>query len=46
MRYTADDQITPDFVTKRDEIFGLDTTDIGELRADIPKPAVVPGADS
>ncbi|KAI0850107.1 DUF1264-domain-containing protein [Daldinia vernicosa] len=46
MGYTGDDQITPDFVTKRDELFGLNTTEVRESRSDIPHPPVVPGADS
>ncbi|KAI0131205.1 DUF1264-domain-containing protein [Daldinia grandis] len=46
MGYTGDDQITPDFVTKRDELFGLNTTEVRESRSDIPHPLVVPGADS
>lgn len=46
MGYTGDDQITPDFVTKRDELFGVNTTEIRESRTDIPPPAVVAGADS
>ncbi|OTB14842.1 hypothetical protein K445DRAFT_30609, partial [Daldinia sp. EC12] len=32
MGYTEDDQLTPDFVTKRDEMFGLNTTEIREAR--------------
>lgn len=46
MGYTGDDQITPDFVTKRDELFGVNTTEIKESRSDIPPPAIVAGADS
>ncbi|KAI1800191.1 DUF1264-domain-containing protein [Daldinia bambusicola] len=46
MGYTGDDQITPDFVTKRDEMFGLNTTEIREARCDIPHPPVAAGADS
>lgn len=46
MGYTGDDQITPDFVTKRDELFGLNTTEVRESRSDIPHPPLVPGADS
>jgi hypothetical protein len=46
MGYTGDGQITPDFVTKRDDMFGVNTTEIRESRADITPPDVVPGADS
>lgn len=46
MGYTGDDQITPDFVTKRDELFGLNTTEVRESRSDIPHPPLVSGADS
>ncbi|ORY66245.1 uncharacterized protein BCR38DRAFT_483892 [Pseudomassariella vexata] len=46
MGYTGDDQITPDFVTKRDELFGVNTTEIRESRADIQVPPVLEGADS
>ncbi|KAI0121479.1 DUF1264-domain-containing protein [Hypoxylon sp. NC0597] len=46
MGYTGDDQITPDFVTKRDEMFGVNTTEIRESRCDITPPSVVAGADS
>ncbi|KAF3071088.1 putative embryo-specific protein [Daldinia childiae] len=46
MGYTGDNQITPDFVTKRDELFGLNTTEVRESRSDIQSPQVVPGADS
>ncbi|KAI1095086.1 DUF1264-domain-containing protein [Rostrohypoxylon terebratum] len=43
---TGDDQITPDFVTKRDELFGVNTTEIRDSRSDISPPAIVAGADS
>lgn len=46
MGYTSDDQITPDFVTKRDAMFGTNTTGVRESRADITPPEVLPGADS
>ncbi|OTB05342.1 hypothetical protein M426DRAFT_57102 [Hypoxylon sp. CI-4A] len=46
MGYTGDGQITPDFVTKRDELFGINTTEIRESRSDIPPPPIVDGADS
>ncbi|KAI6086600.1 DUF1264-domain-containing protein [Hypoxylon rubiginosum] len=46
MGYTGDDQITPDFVTKRDDMFGVNTTEIKESRSDIPPPPIVEGADS
>ncbi|KAJ8132136.1 hypothetical protein O1611_g1484 [Lasiodiplodia mahajangana] len=44
--FTHDDQITPDFVTKRDELFGVNTTEIRESRCDITPNEVLPGADS
>lgn len=46
MGYTGDGQITPDFVTNRDQLFGLNTTEIRESRSDIKAPIVLPGADS
>lgn len=35
MGYTGDDQITPDFVTQRDELFGVNTSAVRESRKDI-----------
>jgi hypothetical protein len=46
MGYTGDSQITPDFVAKRDALFGVNTSAIRESRADIAPPAVIDGADS
>lgn len=46
MGYTGDSQITPDFVRKRDELFGVNTTAIRESRVDIVAPPVLDGADS
>lgn len=46
MGYTSDGQITPDFVTKRDELFGVNSTEIREQRSNITKPDVIEGADS
>ncbi|KAI1365456.1 DUF1264-domain-containing protein [Xylaria arbuscula] len=46
MGFTHDDQITPDFVTERDELFGLNTTEIRESRVDITPNDVLEGADS
>lgn len=46
MGFTHDDQITPDFVTERDELFGLNTTEIRASRADIVANDVLEGADS
>ena len=46
MGYTGNSQITPDFVTKRDALFGVNTTTIRESRADIVAPKVIDGADS
>ncbi|KAI0197807.1 hypothetical protein F4808DRAFT_452319 [Astrocystis sublimbata] len=46
MGFTRDDQITPDFVTERDELFGLNTTEVRDSRADITPHEVLPGADS
>ncbi|KAI5925076.1 DUF1264-domain-containing protein [Camillea tinctor] len=46
MGYTGDDQITPDFVTQRDQMFGVNTTAIRESRSDIPAQEIVAGADS
>lgn len=46
MGYTGDSQITPDFVVQRDELFGVNTTEIRDSRADISPPVVISGADS
>lgn len=46
MGYTGDGQITPGFVTQRDELFGVNTTEIREQRSGIVAPAVIEGADS
>jgi len=46
MGFTGSSQITPDFVTERDVLFGVNTTAIRESRADIVAPAVIEGADS
>ncbi|KAI0542489.1 DUF1264-domain-containing protein [Xylaria digitata] len=46
MGFTHDDQITPDFVVKRDELFGTNTTEIRKAREDIGHNAVLEGADS
>ncbi|KAI1630977.1 hypothetical protein F4809DRAFT_634443 [Biscogniauxia mediterranea] len=43
MGYTGDDQITPSFVTQRDELFGVNTTEIRESRSNIPAPDIVKG---
>lgn len=37
MGYTGDDQITPDFVTQRDELFGVNTSSVRESRKDITR---------
>ncbi|KAI0104279.1 DUF1264-domain-containing protein [Nemania sp. FL0031] len=44
--FTHDDQITPDFVLNRDELFGVNTTEVRESRCDIVPNAVLAGADS
>ncbi|KUJ19359.1 DUF1264-domain-containing protein [Mollisia scopiformis] len=46
MGYTQDGQITPDFVTQRDELFEVNSTEIREQRANITAPPILPGADS
>ncbi|CZR61272.1 uncharacterized protein PAC_11168 [Phialocephala subalpina] len=46
MGYTEDGQITPDFVTKRDVLFGVNSTEIREQRENITKPVLIEGADS
>ena len=46
MGYTEDNQITPEFVTQRDKLFGVNTTEIRESRVNITAPEVLPGADS
>ncbi|RYC58786.1 hypothetical protein CHU98_g7416 [Xylaria longipes] len=46
MGFTHDEQITPDFVLERDNIFGSNTTKIRNARKDIVPNDVLPGADS
>ena len=46
MGYTEDGQVTPEFVTQRDELFGVNSTEIRESRVNITAPAILPGADS
>ncbi|KAI0551267.1 hypothetical protein F4679DRAFT_146748 [Xylaria curta] len=46
MGFTHDDQITPDFVLERDDLFGSNTTEIRNARQDIVPNDVLPGADS
>ncbi|KAI1299500.1 hypothetical protein F5Y03DRAFT_251021 [Xylaria venustula] len=46
MGFTHDEQITPDFVLERDDLFGTNTTAIMQSRADIVPHEVLPGADS
>lgn len=46
MGFTADGQIDPGLVAARDRRFGLDTAARRAARADIPAPAVLPGADA
>ncbi|KAI1738644.1 hypothetical protein F4680DRAFT_424531 [Xylaria scruposa] len=46
MGFTHDDQITPDFVLDRDDLFGSNTTEIRTARQDIVPNDVLPGADS
>jgi hypothetical protein len=44
--FTGTGQITSTFVTERDKLFGVNTTEIRNSRADIVAPKVLPGADS
>ncbi|KAI8630533.1 DUF1264-domain-containing protein [Xylariaceae sp. FL1651] len=46
MGYTHDDQITPNFVLQRDDLFGVNTTEIRESRSDFVPNEVKAGADS
>ncbi|KAI0438632.1 hypothetical protein F4803DRAFT_87170 [Xylaria telfairii] len=46
MGFTHDEQITPDFVIQRDDLFGTNTSEIKEARKDIIPNDVLPGADS
>lgn len=46
MGFTHDEQITPDFVIQRDDLFGTNTSEIKEARKDIMPNDVLPGADS
>jgi hypothetical protein len=46
MGYTGDGQITPAFVEKRDELFGVNTSAVREERSGIVAPPVIEGADS
>ncbi|MBP5956104.1 OBAP family protein [Pseudomonas anatoliensis] len=46
MGFTSDGQIDQRLVTDRDRRFGVDSTQKKEARADIPVPAIDPGADA
>ncbi|KAI1747099.1 hypothetical protein F4782DRAFT_451192 [Xylaria castorea] len=46
MGFTHDDQITPDFVLERDDLFGTNTSEIRNARKDIVPNDVLSGADS
>ena len=46
MGFTADGQIEQRLVTDRDRRLGVDSTQEKEARADIPAPAIDPGADA
>jgi hypothetical protein len=46
MGFTQDGQLQPSLLQARDERFGLDTARKREERADLPTPAVAPGADA
>jgi hypothetical protein len=46
MGFTADGQVDPALVKARDARFGIDSTAEKAARADIPTPAVAPGADA
>lgn len=46
MGFTADGQIDPALVQKRDARFGVDSTEKKQARTDIPAPAVDAGADA
>lgn len=46
MGFTADGQADPQKVAERDQRFGIDSAQKRKDRADIPAPAVAPGADA
>jgi hypothetical protein len=46
MGFTADGQIDPALVRERDKRFGIDSAKKKQERADIPVPAIDPGADA
>ncbi len=46
MGFTADGQLDPARVAERDRRFGVDAERKRESRADIPRPAIAPGADA
>ncbi len=46
MGFTADGQADPQMIADRDRRFGIDSAQKKKARADIPTPAVAPGADA
>ncbi len=46
MGFTADGQADPGMVSERDQRLGVDSAEKRKSRADIPAPAVAPGADA
>ncbi|KAJ3243000.1 hypothetical protein HK104_008176 [Borealophlyctis nickersoniae] len=45
MSFSADGQVDPDIIAKRDKMFNVDIQDLVERRKDIPEPEHDPGAD-
>ncbi|KPA98283.1 MULTISPECIES: OBAP family protein [Pseudomonas] len=46
MGFTAEGQSDPEMVAERDRRFGIDSAQKKKARADIPAPAIAPGADA
>ncbi len=46
MGLTADGQVDPELVRRRDRRLGFSTADVRRDRADIPVPSPLPGANS
>ena len=46
MGFTADGQANPELVAERDKAYGISSDEKRKNRADIPSPAILPGADA
>jgi hypothetical protein len=45
MAFTADEQLDPELLRRRDELLGVNSLEIRKLREDIEAPIILPGAD-